>query len=101
MKAAWIALVGALLPGHVLPAPADDDLPTIRKVGDVTSLLGPGGKPFDSVDYSDEQALSAMEARIDDALGAGVQSTPSFFVDGAHAGVSLAELEAAIVAAER
>lgn len=29
MKAAWIALVGALLPGHALPAPANDDLPPV------------------------------------------------------------------------
>ena len=50
---------------------------------------------------TDEAALTAMEGRIDAALSSGVQGTPSFFVNGSRAGVTLAELEAAIVAAER
>lgn len=52
---------------------------------------------------NDEAAFEAMNARVEAALSAGVNSTPSFFVDGraVPSGETLAALEAAIVAAER
>lgn len=51
---------------------------------------------------TDQAALTAMQGRIDAALSSGVNGTPTFFVNGTQAsGVTLAVLEAAIVAAER
>jgi len=43
--------------GRRLDGWTNDDLPTIRKVGDLTSLCGPGGKPIEKLDYKDEKAL--------------------------------------------
>lgn len=52
----------------------------------------------------DSAAMDALDARVQAALDRGVTGTPTFYVNGTRAGsgdVSLATLEAAIVAAER
>ncbi len=53
---------------------------------------------------TDEAEISALQMRVDAALDRGVNSTPTFYVNGTRVGsgsVSLQTLEAAIVAAER
>jgi protein-disulfide isomerase len=50
----------------------------------------------------DQAALAALNGRVDKAVAAGVQSTPTFFVNGkkvAEGEISLEKLEAAIAAA--
>lgn len=87
-----------------------DDLMTEQRavIGNPRALLvaigarhGLTEAEFDAC-MTDEAAYNAMQARIDAALASGVNGTPTFFVNGTQTnGVTLAELEAAIVAAER
>lgn len=43
--------------GRRLDGWSNDDLPTVRKVGDLQSLCGPGGNRIEKLDYADDKAL--------------------------------------------
>jgi hypothetical protein len=44
--------------GRRLDGWSDDDFPSLTRVGDLKSLVGPGGRPIEKLDYNDETALS-------------------------------------------
>jgi protein-disulfide isomerase len=69
----------------------------------VAHANGLSDEAFDAC-ISDPKGLAALNARVKRALDAGVQSTPTFFINGKKAGegeMTLADLDAAIAAARK